>query len=248
MSANFQDWTPVVLQKGSPSPKRTAKEQEINKARRAGEEIEVEKKIAFNQGRVVSLARFMSMMREAAVMLKLWSQVLVLGIIDPPPVQSSALCLCFCHFEELHRYQEGRVVSLPRFMSIMREAAVMLKLWSQDLQGTGSVDKLLTEVLGGCNKATKARLCPNAKKVEEDTGDYHVERVSPDFSKALAEARRNKGMTQAQLAHAINEKPSVISEYESGKAIPNGVILQKMSKALGCQLPKCTQKKKMVSE
>ena len=58
----------------------------------------------------------------------------------------------------------------------------------------------------------------SAKKVEEDTGDYHVDRVSTDFSRALAEARRNKGMTQAQLAQAINEKPSVVSEYESGKA------------------------------
>ncbi|KAL8433812.1 hypothetical protein Efla_005399 [Eimeria flavescens] len=147
MSAHFQDWTPVVLQKGSPSPKRTAKEQEINKARRAGEEIETEKKF-----------------------------------------------------------------------------------------------------LGGCNKATKGKILPNAKKVEEDTGDYHVDRVSPEFSKALAEARRNKGMTQAQLAQAINEKPSVISEYESGKAIPNGAILQKMSRALGCQLPKCVQKKRVVND
>ena len=57
----------------------------------------------------------------------------------------------------------------------------------------------------------------SAKKVEEDTGDYHVDRVSTDFSRALAQARRNKGMTQAQLAQAINEKPSVVSEYESGK-------------------------------
>lgn len=144
MSASFQDWTPVVLQKGGPSQKRVSKEQEINKARRAGETIETEKKF-----------------------------------------------------------------------------------------------------LGGRNKATKAGLCPNAKKVEEDTGDYHIDRVSTDFSRALAEARRNKGMTQAQLAQAINEKPSVVSEYESGKAIPNGAILQKMNKALGCQLPKCTQKKRV---
>ncbi|CDJ58525.1 multiprotein bridging factor type 1, putative [Eimeria maxima] len=88
----------------------------------------------------------------------------------------------------------------------------------------------------------------SAKKVEEDTGDYHVDRVSTDFSRALAQARRNKGMTQAQLAQAINEKPSVVSEYESGKAIPNGVILQKMSRALGVQLPKCKQKKRVADE
>lgn len=62
----------------------------------------------------------------------------------------------------------------------------------------------------------------SAKKVEEDTGDYHIDRVSTDFCRALAEARRNKGMTQAQLAQAINEKPSVVSEYESGKVGQQG--------------------------
>ncbi|OEH79660.1 multiprotein-bridging factor 1b [Cyclospora cayetanensis] len=147
MPPNFQDWTPVVLQKGGGSQKRVTKEQEINKARRAGESIETEKKF-----------------------------------------------------------------------------------------------------LGGKNKATKSALIPNAKKIEEDTGDYHVDRVSTDFCRALAEARRNKGMTQAQLAQAINEKPSVVSEYESGKAIPNGAVLQKMSKALGCPLPKCVQKKRIADD
>ncbi|CDI77241.1 multiprotein bridging factor type 1, putative [Eimeria acervulina] len=147
MSGNFQDWTPVTLQKTSPGGRRVAKEQEINKARRAGDAVETEKKF-----------------------------------------------------------------------------------------------------LGGQNRTTKANLIPNAKKVEEDTGDYHIDRVSTDFSRALAEARRNKGMTQAQLAQAINEKPSVVSEYESGKAIPNGVILQKMSRALGVQLPKCKQKKRVADE
>jgi ribosome-binding protein aMBF1 (putative translation factor) len=37
---------------------------------------------------------------------------------------------------------------------------------------------------------------------------------------------------------ACNEKPNVIQEYESGKAIPNPQILQKMSKVLGVALSK----------
>ena len=32
---------------------------------------------------------------------------------------------------------------------------------------------------------------------------------------------------------AINEKPSIINEYESGKAIPNGQLISKMERALG---------------
>eukprot|EP00994_Dinema_validum_P006989 NODE_5487_length_405_cov_95.721910_g4798_i0.p2 GENE.NODE_5487_length_405_cov_95.721910_g4798_i0~~NODE_5487_length_405_cov_95.721910_g4798_i0.p2 ORF type:complete len:67 (+),score=21.02 NODE_5487_length_405_cov_95.721910_g4798_i0:30-230(+) len=33
-----------------------------------------------------------------------------------------------------------------------------------------------------------------------------------------------------------NEKPQVVGEYETGKAIPNGQLLQKMQKALGVKL------------
>ena len=41
----------------------------------------------------------------------------------------------------------------------------------------------------------------------------------------------------------INEKPQVINQYESGKAIPNGAIINKMNRALGCQLPSAKGKK-----
>ncbi|PFH31338.1 putative multiprotein bridging factor type 1 family transcriptional co-activator [Besnoitia besnoiti] len=101
--------------------------------------------------------------------------------------------------------------------------------------------------LGGQNKATKGGLCTNARKVEEDTGDYHVERVSADFSRALQQARQAKKMTQAQLAQAINEKPSVVNDYESGRAIPNGAVVQKLNRALGVSLPKAKEKRKPVA-
>ena len=40
------------------------------------------------------------------------------------------------------------------------------------------------------------------------------------------------------MLQAVNEKPNVIQEYESGKAIPNPQILQKMSRVLGVPLSK----------
>ncbi len=40
------------------------------------------------------------------------------------------------------------------------------------------------------------------------------------------------------LPQAINEKPQVIQEYESGKAIPNPQVLSKLSRALGVVLKK----------
>ena len=47
-----------------------------------------------------------------------------------------------------------------------------------------------------------------------------------------------KGMTQKDLATAINEKPQVVGEYETGKAIPNPQIISKLERKLGVKLPR----------
>ncbi|XP_055388911.1 uncharacterized protein LOC129617953 [Condylostylus longicornis] len=101
--------------------------------------------------------------------------------------------------------------------------------------------------MGGQNKATKSPV-PNAAKLDEDTGDYHVDRVSFDFAKALQQARLEKKMTQAQLAQQVNEKASVINDYESGKAIPNGALVSRLNKILGARLPSAKQPKKKVED
>ena len=45
-----------------------------------------------------------------------------------------------------------------------------------------------------------------------------------------------KEMSQKDLAQKVNEKPSVIQEYEAGKAIPNPQILGKLERVLGVKL------------
>ena len=45
-----------------------------------------------------------------------------------------------------------------------------------------------------------------------------------------------KQLTQKELAQKTNEKPSVIQDYESGKAIPNAQILSKMERVLAVKL------------
>mmetsp|Transcript_96803 Transcript_96803/g.230353 ORF Transcript_96803/g.230353 Transcript_96803/m.230353 type:complete len:144 (+) Transcript_96803:90-521(+) len=78
----------------------------------------------------------------------------------------------------------------------------------------------------------------NAKKLDENSETFRHATVSHEFKTALQQARLAKKMTQAALATAINEKGSVINEYESGKAIPNGAIINKLNRALGVRLPK----------
>merc|ERR1719265_2713110 len=79
------------------------------------------------------------------------------------------------------------------------------------------------------NKSAHAQV-PNATKLDENTEAQRHDTVSHDFKLALQQARLAKKMTQAALATAINEKGSVINEYESGKAIPNGQIINKLNR------------------
>ena len=43
-------------------------------------------------------------------------------------------------------------------------------------------------------------------------------------------------LSQKDVAQKVNEKPSVIQDYESGKAIPNPQILSKLERVLGVKL------------
>lgn len=49
-------------------------------------------------------------------------------------------------------------------------------------------------------------------------------------------ARLEKGLSQKDVAQKINEKPSVLQDYESSKAIPNPQILGKLERVLGVKL------------
>ncbi len=92
---------------------------------------------------------------------------------------------------------------------------------------------------------------PNSKKsdqvkksVKEDTGDYSITRVSSSISKQIQKARNTKGISQKELALKINQKSTLISEYESGKAIPNSRILAQIGNVLGVTLKKPKKIKK----
>ena len=59
----------------------------------------------------------------------------------------------------------------------------------------------------------------------------------------LAEARRENGMTQAQLAEASGVHRVTISRLESGKVSANVETLGKLAKALGVQVGDLVDKK-----
>jgi putative transcription factor len=65
-----------------------------------------------------------------------------------------------------------------------------------------------------------------AAKIDRETEDFHIEKVDISIAKgtainsclivAISKARTEKALTQKDLATKINEKPAVVTDYESG--------------------------------
>ncbi|KAL6077059.1 multiprotein-bridging factor 1 [Balamuthia mandrillaris] len=92
----------------------------------------------------------------------------------------------------------------------------------------------------GANKqrqaAVDARKLEATNAVDEDGEKLALKKVSREQAMAIQKARQAKGWTQKELGTRINEKPTVVNEYEQAKAIPNNQILSKMERQLGVKL------------
>eukprot|EP01115_Flamella_aegyptia_P001757 TRINITY_DN1293_c0_g1_i2.p1 TRINITY_DN1293_c0_g1~~TRINITY_DN1293_c0_g1_i2.p1 ORF type:complete len:133 (+),score=51.64 TRINITY_DN1293_c0_g1_i2:114-512(+) len=75
----------------------------------------------------------------------------------------------------------------------------------------------------------------STKKLENDE-ELTIPKVSHSLALRIQQARLAASLTQKELATKINEKPSVINDYENGKAIPNQQIISKLERALGVKL------------
>ncbi len=75
-----------------------------------------------------------------------------------------------------------------------------------------------------------------AQKLDQMELGTH-EKVSLSVAKTIQQARIAKGYkTQKDFAVAVGVPANVINSYESGKAIPDNQILQKLRKVLGVRL------------
>ena len=90
----------------------------------------------------------------------------------------------------------------------------------------------------GGNASAHSATIMSARKLEEADDVGKIAKVNKSLSKAIMQARTAKKMTQKELATAINEKPQVVAEYESGKAVPNPQIISKLERKLGTKLPR----------
>ncbi|KAH7107780.1 ylMBF1 [Auriculariales sp. MPI-PUGE-AT-0066] len=89
------------------------------------------------------------------------------------------------------------------------------------------------------NKAHSGAAGPDHQRIAKLDRENEVApppKIAPSVGKAISTARLELKLTQKDLAQKINEKPSVLQDYESGKAIPNVQILAKMERVLGVKL------------
>ncbi|CAR23224.1 Multiprotein-bridging factor 1 [Lachancea thermotolerans] len=73
-------------------------------------------------------------------------------------------------------------------------------------------------------------------KIDRETDIVVPKKLDLSVGKAISRARGEKKLTQKDLATKVNEKPTVINDYEAGRAIPNQQILAKLERALGVKL------------
>lgn len=62
------------------------------------------------------------------------------------------------------------------------------------------------------------------------------EPVKLTVSKAISKARMDKKITQKELATKINERDTLIRDYEGGKVAPDQQVLSKTERVLGVKL------------
>lgn len=60
--------------------------------------------------------------------------------------------------------------------------------------------------------------------------------LSRKIANSVAQARHDRGLTQAQLAEKLGTKQSSIARLEKGESIPSLVFLNRIAEALGDQL------------
>ena len=105
---------------------------------------------------------------------------------------------------------------------------------NRTVQSGGNVEIVKKQFLAGNKHSTGPGA--NAKKLDEDHENLKVKRVNHSLSVNIQRTRQQKGLTQADLGRLINEKPSIITEYENGKAVPNEQVIVRMEKTLGIHL------------
>ncbi|KAF8197386.1 multi protein bridging factor 1-domain-containing protein [Pholiota molesta] len=101
---------------------------------------------------------------------------------------------------------------------------------------TGAVVATDKKITGGANKAHQGTDHQRIAKLDRENEVAPPAKIAPSVGRAMQDARLALKLSQKDVAQKVNEKPSVIQDYESSRAIPNPQILGKLERALGVKL------------
>ena len=110
----------------------------------------------------------------------------------------------------------------------------------QDAHRKGNEVETIRKNVGNSNRAPPV----NMKRMAESDDVIPVAELPHEFRMAMQKARVAANLSQADLAKRINEKQSVVNEYESGRGVPNPQIIVKLERALNCRLPRPPKEKR----
>lgn len=91
--------------------------------------------------------------------------------------------------------------------------------------------------------ATTNKSEQESNKPKQDNNDIEKpKKISNDLKIAIQQARMNNKLSQKQLASMMCCQPSLINQYENGKAIPNNSFISKLEQKLKTKLPRIKKK------
>ncbi|RDB21013.1 putative multi-protein-binding factor 1 [Hypsizygus marmoreus] len=116
-----------------------------------------------------------------------------------------------------------------------RQTAKVTKKDSE-LNAVSAVVATDKKISAGGNKANQGTDHQRIAKLDRENEVAPPPKISPTVGRAIQDGRMALKLSQKEVAQKINEKPSVLQDYESGKAIPNPQVLGKLERVLGVKL------------
>jgi len=101
---------------------------------------------------------------------------------------------------------------------------------------SGAVVGTDRKLTAGGNKAHQGTDHQRIAKLDRENEVAPPPKISPLVGRAMQDARLELKLSQKDVAQRINEKPSVLQDYEAGKAVPSPQILGKLERVLSVKL------------
>ncbi len=83
---------------------------------------------------------------------------------------------------------------------------------------------------------TKPKFVQGVRKVEQNRESFDHKTIPKNIADSIQKKRIEMGLTQAQLAQKINERPSVVNDIEGCRGVYNPTHINKILRALGLTL------------